>query len=43
MKISLDEINSKLDSTDHVKMDKFEAAAIESIQMTCETISSSII
>ena len=42
MKISLDEFNSIFDITDHVKNSEFEDVATESIQMNCETISSSI-
>lgn len=43
MKISLNELNSIFDITDDVKISELEGAAVESIQMNCKTISSSII
>lgn len=43
MKISLNEFNSIFNITDDVKISEFGGAAVESIQMNCKTISSSII
>ena len=43
MKISLNELNSIFDITDDVKISELEGAVVESIQMNCKTISSSII
>lgn len=43
MKISLNEFNSIFDITDDVKISEFEGSAVQSIQMDCKIISSSII
>lgn len=38
MKTSLDQLNIRLDITDHVQIREFEDVGIESIQMTCKTL-----
>lgn len=38
MKTSLDELNIRLDITDHVQIREFEDGGTESIQMTCKTL-----